>query len=178
MSIWVDSDMTHQLDDVASALASAGISGAIFSGVNTFTNYNVGRGEQPQPALEWSFVLTRPLKSLPGALAQPSAAQQAFQRKPGPTLSFSISGLQVSPQAQPACVEADLVSDAIAQAQKVAAAAGVSVGSITAISDSRSGSSVAYSAIFDPAVPFGLATFLNPSPASATCSISVSFPLS
>jgi len=113
----------------------------IFPGVNTFTNYNVGRGEQPQPALEWSFILTTPLKSLPAALTQLSAAQQAFQRKSGLTLFFSISGLHVSPQAQPACVEADLVSDAAAQAQKVAAAAGVNVGSINAISDSRSGSS-------------------------------------
>jgi hypothetical protein len=53
MSIWVNSDMTSQLDDVASALASVGISGAIFSGVNTFTNYNVGRAAS-SPNLLWS----------------------------------------------------------------------------------------------------------------------------
>jgi uncharacterized protein YggE len=60
------------------------------------------------------------------------------------TLSFQIQGTQVSPQARQsqACVAADLIADARAQAQKTAGSAGFTVLSVVSISGTTSGCSV------------------------------------
>ena len=56
--------------------------------------------------------------------------------KSGLTLSFSVNGLQISPELlqSQACVLPDLIADARAQAQKLADSAGLPLGAIVAIS--------------------------------------------
>jgi hypothetical protein len=51
-----------------------------------------------------------------------------------PFLSASITGLSTSQQSQPACPQAALITDATAQAQALASAAGGSAGAIDGIS--------------------------------------------
>ena len=79
----------------------------------------------------WSFTLTVPLARMPDTVA----ALHAFD--PALYLHFSIAGTQVSPelQASQQCSAAALVSDARAQALKWAAAAGLTVGPVLAVSD-------------------------------------------
>jgi len=140
----LSSGLTSGLDDITSALQGAGISGANFTGVNTQTIYvqNGAQGQQ-QSVLGWSFTLTAPISKLSAALGQILAAEQIIaNQNAGLALSFYVAGTQVSPQSQPACSEADLLSDARGQAQKVAAAAGVTAGPILSVSDG--GSSAAF----------------------------------
>ncbi len=124
IAISVNSSTTVGLADVSSAIAAAGISGATFSGVSTITSYS--QLAQGQSLLQWSFTLAVPLATLKSTLAQLAMAQQiASKQNSALSITFSIGALQVSPQAQPVCPQAGLISDATAQAQKLATAAGL-----------------------------------------------------
>jgi hypothetical protein len=118
---------------VSSAIAAAGISGLTFSGVSTVTVYTpLANG---QSSLQWSFTLVAPLANLKDTFAQLTSAQQTVSKQnPSLSVSFSVGGLQVSPQAQPVCPQAGLVSDAASQAQKLAAAASLSAGPVLSLS--------------------------------------------
>ena len=168
----VISGLAAGLDDINAALAGAGIAGANFTGVGTET----------QPDLDWSFTLTTPLAKLPSTLTQLAAAQAAVPKQNAAlSFSFYLENLGTSQQAQPACDEAGLVSDARLQAQTLAAAAGVGVGAILNMSDQPISSPVAVAAFrigdFVSVTGF-LSGFAQatPTPAS-TCSLSVQFQL-
>jgi uncharacterized protein YggE len=182
VAIYINSGLNAGLEDISGAIAAAGISGAAFSGVGTFTDYS--SSPQGQSVLQWNFTLTASLAALPGTLAQLGMAQQTISKQnPALSVSFLVEGLQVSPQSQPVCPQAGLISDATAQAQAVATAAGLSAGSILSMSTVAVPTAALVSAGI-PAPPagsgFGYASFLVSSvtsnPASA-CSLAVQFQL-
>jgi len=132
-AIFVNSPLNTTRDNVLSALQGAGITLANFSGVSS--------QQQPGTALVWSFGLAVPIANTKSAVAQLNSLQQAMaQLKNGLSMSFSVQGTQVSQQLQQAqaCSISDLLSDARSQAQQMALAGGVSLGSILAISTSIS----------------------------------------
>ena len=67
----------------------------------------------------------------------------------GLSLSFTVQGLQVSPQAQQAqpCSLADLISDARAQAFKIANAANMTLGPVLALRSAVSDTAVTCSVV-------------------------------
>jgi hypothetical protein len=136
--IAVNSGLDATRDDIVAALQGSGITLANFSSVNTIQLSSAG---QASTALVWSFGLAAPLANMKSTIASLTALQQSLaQKKGGPTLAFSVQGTQVSQQLQQsqACAQSDLISDARALAQKMASAAGVSLGSILAMSTSTS----------------------------------------
>jgi hypothetical protein len=189
----VTSAVTAGLDDVTAALQGAGITGASFTGVNTQTIYvQMGIQSQAQPVLAWSFSLTTPIAKLSAVLGQVVGAQQTIAKQnAGLGLSFFVAGTQVS--SQPACPQADLLADARAAAQRVAAAAGVTAGSILSLSEGGTVGAVGGVSLglvptaafragdFTTVSGFGFATypyasFLLSTPA-ANCALTVQFQL-
>jgi len=190
----VQSGTAAGLDDVTSALTGAGIAGTSFTGVYTTTIYPSSGLQAPQTKLVWSFTLTAPLAKLSATLTQILAAQQAISAKnSGLTLTFYVEGTQVSPQlrqSQP-CSQTALLADAQAQATQVAAAAGVSVGSILSMAEGGSGG-LGLAPVPTAAYRFGdftgvitsgglgYASFVTPSVLTTpppTCSLTVQFQL-
>ena len=173
----VTSVQTAGLDDINSALANAGISGAVFSGIeNGLLTLNTVNG---QPSVTWYFTLSVPFSKLSSTLNQLTAAEPVLSmQNPSLSLSFYIQGVQASAQAQPPCQQSTLIADARTLAQSMAAAAGVSVGPILNLSD-QSASAEGLVAGIIPAVRIGLASFLLGVPAvsPAACSLSVQFQL-
>jgi hypothetical protein len=130
-SVSVSAGPSTSLDQVVAALSNSDITAANFVGVTG--------GTSSQSPLQWLFTLAAPLAKIKAAVASLTALQQSIaQNNSGMTLAFQVQGTQVSPasiQSQ-ACSTADLVADAQAQAQNVAAAAmGLAIGPIVAISD-------------------------------------------
>ena len=125
-------------DDAVAALDGTGITAANYSSVRTSQTYS---GSQPQTVIVWSFSLTVDFSAMKDTLAQLSAAQARLATKNnGLSMAYSVNGTQVSARLaqQTQCVLADLISDARAQAQKLASAAGMSLGSILALSSTAS----------------------------------------
>jgi hypothetical protein len=152
-------------------LVAAGISGATFTGVDTYSTYD--QFGTPQPALEWSFSLISPLAKLTSVLAQMAAAQTSIAKQ-HPTWSFSIylTGPIASPQILPACQNSALISDARSLAQTVAAAAGGAAGRILNLESSVSlGSSAGQPGLIYAAL------LTVPRLGASGCSLSVQFQL-
>lgn len=136
LQVNVTSDAHSGLDDIATALQQAGIAGATFTGVNTNGIYDPS-ATSGQSQINWSFTLTTPLAKLKGTFTALLSAQQALAKaSPAFGMAFFGGGTLVSPQLQQSltCPEADLLNDARSAAQKLAAAAGVSAGSILSLS--------------------------------------------
>ncbi|HTS47100.1 MAG TPA: SIMPL domain-containing protein [Bryobacteraceae bacterium] len=121
-SVQVSTPETAALDDALAAVSGAGVTAADLTGVFTY-NPNM---------LRWSFTLAVPFSQ---AGATIKTLTQIAQQSNG-AVSVSSQGTQVSQalQSQP-CSQASLISDAQAQAQNLAAAAGFSVGPVLAVSD-------------------------------------------
>ena len=137
LSLSVTSGVNSGLDDVTAALQQAGISGVALNSV--YTNQAIlVNGQQPQSQLQWSFMYTTPLSKLKDTISTVLAAQQTLA-KASPPLGLGLN--QAAPQVSTdvvdsaSCPNPDLVKDARAQAQKVAAAAGVSSGTILSLSN-------------------------------------------
>ncbi len=133
--VFVDTPSDAARDDVIAALQGSGITLANFSSVRSFQGVNT---DQTVTTLEWSFYLTAALSTMKSTTGLLSAVQKSVaESKPGFKMFFGVEGTQTSPQAaqqaQP-CPLSDLVADARAQAQKMASAAGGSVGAILGIS--------------------------------------------
>ena len=85
--------------------------------------------------LAWSFRFAVPFSRNKDILSTLSNLRQTIANKNnGAGLSFYFQGTQSSAQSQQTCSVSDLLTDARAQAQKLAAGAGVSVGNILAMS--------------------------------------------
>jgi hypothetical protein len=126
-------DFSH--DDVLAALQGSILSSANFSNVRT--TYQLVSPDKQSESLIWTFLVTAPLANFKSTIAQFTALQQILaQKKNGMSLSYSVYGTQMSPQAQQPCSTADLLNDARAQALKMASAAGAGVGSVLAMSGS------------------------------------------
>ena len=135
-SVTVSTPVDATRDDVIAALQGSGITLANFGSVQSIQVLN---GRVLDTALQWFFTLPAPLTNMKATIGLLTAVQKSMaQNKPTFTMSFGVSGLQVSPQAQQSqpCVLPDLVADARAQAQKLAGAAGATVGAVMAISNS------------------------------------------
>ena len=111
--------------------------------------------------------MTAPIGNFKSTVTQLQSLQQLItQKKNGMSVSFSVSGTQVSAQSQQAatCSTADLLADARAQAQKMAVAAGAGVGNVLAMS----GATVTQ--------PASGALFSSPA-STPSCTITVKFAL-
>jgi hypothetical protein len=120
-SVAVTSGLQGTLDQVVASLQPLGISAANFLGVNTVD----------PSTLQWNFKLTAPLANIKDTIAALKAADSSLN------LAFQLAGAQVSPelQASQQCSIPDLVSDARAQGQKMAAAAGMTLGPVLAVAN-------------------------------------------
>jgi hypothetical protein len=149
-SVTVTSGSGTSLTDVVSALQGSGITLANLSGVTTLSSGSpTGIGIPPPgpftPPLYWTFTLVVPLANTMATVAMLTGLQQTVpQKNSSLTLSFSIQGTQVSQQllqSQP-CVISDLLTDARAQAQTLAASGGRILSGILALSSATSGCTV------------------------------------
>jgi uncharacterized protein YggE len=155
-------------DDVLAVIQGSGISVANFSSVYTTTTTQFSNaGRTSQDFLSWSFTLTAPLSNLKTTVAQLSGLQQTVAKNNnGMSVSYSLRGTQISPQALAgqSCAAADLAADARTQAQKMASAAGLAVGAVLAVSGSST------------ATPAGPTLFANAT-YQPSCSLTVKFSL-
>jgi uncharacterized protein YggE len=186
--ISVTSGGSATLDDILKALAGAGVTASDYQGV--FASYDSTPG-QPDPWPQyWSFSLGVPFSTMKETLAALTGLQQTIpQKNSGLNMSFSLGGLQVSPQllASQQCSNRDLIADARAQAEKLAHAAGFAVGSILTISKPMS--VVPTAALLYPQLAAGtptiraalpgsaytFATYPAPQPTTLSCSLQVEF---
>jgi hypothetical protein len=137
--VFVQSDLNTSLNDVLTALQGSGITSANFSGVSGNSGFTISPGQSP--ALQWAFGLPAPLTKTKDTVAALTALQQNIaQNNKSLKLSFSIQGTQVSEQLQRSqtCSIPDLLADARSQAQKLADAGGVTLGTILAMSSPTS----------------------------------------
>jgi hypothetical protein len=154
-AVFVSSNADATLDSVVAALAGTGITAGNLSSVS-------GSGRALQDGvpgvnlgspLQWTFTLPAPLSKLKDTITSLTTLQQTIaQKNPGLSMTFSVQGTQASPQR---CSTSDLIADARAQAQKLANAAGVSVGPIIGVSDAGSSSLTAAAAYRIPTLLTG-----------------------
>ena len=127
----------------------------------------------------WTFSFTTPLVKLKETLA--TLARVAAARQPGISVSYSFSS-EGSNAAAPECAYPTLISQARRHAENVAAAAGLRVGAIVAMSDGSGGGHTnpqgAVVAIFDPLTSVPSAWFASTIPApSPACTAVVQYKL-
>jgi hypothetical protein len=151
-SVTVGAAVGTSLNDVVSALQGSGITLANLSSVTTSLGGSGGpyfgipglAPAGPSP-LSWIFTLVVPLANTKATVAMLTGLQQSILQKNGTlSLSFSIQGTQVSQQllqSQP-CVISDLLTDARAQAQTLAASGGRILSGILALSSATSSCTV------------------------------------
>ena len=134
----VDGLIDTSRDAALAALDGSGITLSNFSTVTTVQQYDP-QSQKTVTLLEWTFSLPVAISNMKSTIGLLSAVQKSnSQNKSGLTISFAVSGTQVSLQAQQGqtCSLSDLVSDARAQGQKLVGAAGLSLGAILAMSSS------------------------------------------
>jgi hypothetical protein len=140
--VTVTSPLTATQSDVLAVLQSVGLTAANFSSVTTVQQYSGdGRTQTTTTVLQWTFNLTAPIANMKSTVATFSALQIAVaQLQNGMSITTSVLGTQVSPQAQQAqpCPLSGLISDARVQAQNIANASSMTVGAILSISSSTS----------------------------------------
>ena len=144
--VYAVSGPTRNLDEVLAALAGTGITAANLESVRSDVE---GR-------LQWSFTLPVLFAKVPSTIATLTGLQDGVRGVVN-NVSFGVQGTQVSEQARQAqsCKEADLISDAQAQAQKLAVAAGYSLGPILWLADGTGGQSAGAPLTVVPVPVFG-----------------------
>jgi uncharacterized protein YggE len=159
-TVSVQSGATTGLDDVLAGLQGSGITVANFTGVTTAQNYTCVGPTPTTQMLQWTFSLPVPLANTKATVASLTTLQQNIAKmNNGLTLSFSIAGTQISQQLAQSqtCSLSGLIASATTQAQNLANAGGLTLGTILAMSSSTSN----YAA--------------SPYAAPATCAITVTF---
>ncbi|HEV3334710.1 MAG TPA: hypothetical protein VG096_27170 [Bryobacteraceae bacterium] len=149
LALTVSSTITATQDNVAAALAQAGISGATLTGVNStpagvLPVFSSAPSSAVQPLLQWSFTLTVPVAKAGDTVALLLAAEQSLAKSNGGfSLTFFVKGLAVSQALRNSqtCPDPGLVSDANTTAQTLATAAGVSVGPILSLASPQTAAS-------------------------------------
>jgi len=144
-AVTVQSGVNTGLDDVVAALQGSGITAANFTGVNTqgqaIAILSAGPLPTPVPTIGWTFSLPVPLANTKATVATLTTVQQNITKlNNGMTLSFNIVGTQVSQQLAQSqtCSLAGLIASATTQAQNLASASGLTLGSILALSSATS----------------------------------------
>jgi hypothetical protein len=171
--VQVNSGLDTSLDDVLAALQGTGITIANFVGLNTAAFAIVNPGGVPMPAqvLSWTFRFAVPFAKMKDTITMLNTLQQSLPKKnAGLSLSFSVQGTQSSGQPTQACSVPDLLSDARTQAQQLASAAGLSVGTILAMTSPIGATGLGYSQI----LTLGSVTA---APLPAVCTLTVKFAL-
>jgi hypothetical protein len=179
--VTVQSGFSTSLDDVVAALHGSGITAANFVGVSmgavlVFTGNPIPAPPVSPiavPPLQWVFALPAPIAKIKDTIATLTSLQKSIaQQNNGLTLSFNVQGTQVSAQLQQSqlCPTPDLLADARTQAQKLANAAGLTLGTVLAMS---SGTSISGGVGLVTSVP----SFLLGSASPAVCSMTVKFAL-
>jgi uncharacterized protein YggE len=133
--VTVQSGLSTGLSDVLAALQGSGITQANFASVST------SQSVFAVPALEWLFSLPVPLSKMKDTVTLlTNLVTSVAQNNSGLTLSFAVEGSHVSALAAEAqtCSISALLSNAQAQAQSLASAAGLFVGRILAMSSTTS----------------------------------------
>lgn len=137
-AVAVQAGITASLDDVVAVLQGSGITAANLSSVSSLQQYlNVGA----TPGIVWTFELLVPLTKTKDTVATLTTLQQTVSKlNNGMTLSFNIVGTQISQQLAQSqtCSIPGLLADATAQAQTLAAAGGLTLGAIIAMSSNTS----------------------------------------
>jgi hypothetical protein len=138
VSLMVFADVSVGLDQIVQAIAPAGVSAADLLGV----------GQAFGGQAQWTFSYSAPLSKWKDTVAALARARDA--KHPGVTVDYSVFG---GAGAAPECAQPTLVSQARRRAQDVAAAAGVGVGPLTAVSDQapQAGTAVAVFAVLSAA---------------------------
>jgi uncharacterized protein YggE len=141
-SVSVQAGATTSFDDVLAALQGSGITAANLSGVNT-AQQTVSCVGTPSTSLmlQWVFSLPVPLANTKATVTTLTTLQQNIAKQnSGLMLVFSISGTEISQQLaqSQACSLSALITSATTQAQTLAAAGGLTLGSILAMSGSTS----------------------------------------
>ncbi|SPF55914.1 exported hypothetical protein [Candidatus Sulfopaludibacter sp. SbA4] len=142
VSVSVIAALAVPLADIVTELQGSGITAANFSYAN-------GNG-QPNTT-QWTFSLPVPFTQLAATLSTLAQLQQSLGGTRGqPNLIFYLQGTQTSPelQASQSCSFPALVGDAQSQAQKLAAAAGVTLGPVAAVSEAGASQALAGSFTF------------------------------
>jgi uncharacterized protein YggE len=151
--VYVTASINESLDDVLAAVKGVGITIANLSNVSNGSSFPVGilpGNPQLTPTLQWSFLLGVPFAQMKATVTTLTAIEQSImQANSGFTLSFSVQGTQVSSALQQSqvCSIPGLISDATAQAQKLASAAGLNLGSIVAMSSAGASSGAVFETI-------------------------------
>jgi hypothetical protein len=130
--ITVSANATVTLDQIVAALSGLNITAANLTGVNN---------NSAPPTLQWNFTLAVPLSNLTATVSYLTKLQPTVPPiNSGLGLTFSVNGTQVSPKLQQSqsCSTSDLIADATAQGQKLAAAAGLLLGPIVRLSNAPS----------------------------------------
>jgi uncharacterized protein YggE len=133
-SLTVQSPVTTGFDDVLAALQPVGVTAANFTGVSSSSS---GVSRLGAVQLQWAFTLPAPLANTKATVASLTTLQTNIANaNNGLTLSFSISGTQVSTQLahSQTCSLTALIASATTQAQSLAAAGGLTLGPILALS--------------------------------------------
>jgi len=129
----VSADVTVALDNIVQTVAALGVSAADLVSVNQpFVGRVCVAGNITAPCnpVEWNFRYSAPLSSWKDTLAKLAQARDA--KHPGITIGYSVSA---DTPPFPECAMPTLVSQARKRAQDVAAAAGVGLGPLNAVSD-------------------------------------------
>ena len=132
----VDAPIETTRDEALNILQGSGITAANFQTVGTVQQYDQ-MGQTATTLIEWTFALPVAISDMKATIGLLSAVQTSnAKQKNGTSITFGVQGTQYSNQALQAqqCTAADLLADARAQAQKLAAAAGKSVGAVLSIS--------------------------------------------
>jgi uncharacterized protein YggE len=176
-SLSVTSSATTNLGQIVAALSGVGITSENLAGVGNNTT---------PPSFQWNFTLDVPLSNLTATIASLNNLEKTIaQNNSGLILTFTVEGTQVSPaaqqqqQSQP-CSNAELIADATAQAQKLAAAAGMILGPIMKLSNAPTAGqiyAVPNSVILTGVLGAFSFVVSAPAPSSATCSLVVQFQL-
>lgn len=163
--VTVTAPTTASLDDVLAAAPGLGLTAANLSGVQA-TLALLG----PASTNDWSFNLTVAISQLKSTLATITALQG---RKSGMSVSFLGGNTAVSDQAAAAqtCTMLDLFLDASAQAQKLASAAGRTVGTVLALSNPPAPAPTPVLANRAGAFVFSAIPFVSGSPAGTGSSL-------
>ena len=169
-SLTVSSGTSASLDQVVAELSGLSITAANLSGVDN----------SDPSTLQWTFTLAAPLTSVSGTIASLTKVQQTIgQNSSGLSLAFNLNGTQVSTQLQQSqpCSTSDLIADATAQAQKLASAAGLTLGAVLKVSNANPPSvQASYSFLGYFEVGAFVSSLVIPTP-PVTCSLTVQFQL-
>lgn len=184
--VYVMSPLNTDLSDVLAAVAGSGITAGNLSNLSSSisTTGTTVNNPQYEVTVNWVFTLNVPFAKLKDTVGTLTALQQSIGKNgSGLTLSYSGQGTGVSAQLQASqsCPIPDLVADARAQAQKLANAAGATVGPILAMTDASYAGNAGATLIQSPTFVFATSAFASTSSvifsSQVGCAIVVKFSL-